>query len=381
MEYRIEGPGRRLINARIEVIGSSVILHSRGGATGNQPPRNQGYAEALIAICLRAQAEGHLEQVLLDSGPARLHLEADRLLIGKDEIETLSAEELAKAIRTRMRRFGQARGVSGGNSTKKIRFDFNLRHSSVIQSLLLRRIDRNSTGAHSTARRSESIGVSEATQPTLAPAALDGFSQTLVGMPDGEFSTADFVSEYRAAYPSEWRGIEEQHGVGGKGAGQHRTVFTYVARRLSSLAKQGDLHKLDYRPAPDWWGNGVVQYWSQTTPAGSGTGERKTVDPEYREGSLRLKTHLRRERHWGLAKKKKADFVAKHGKLTCERCEMDPGELFGLPVGNAVIEVHHAGVAVAAMNENHRTKLSDLQCLCANCHRLVHAEMNLATKL
>ena len=44
------------------------------------------------------------------------------------------------------------------------------------------------------------------------------------------------------------------------------------------------------------------------------------------------------------------------------------------------IEVHHAEVSVAAMVEGHRTKLSDLQCLCANCHRLVHAEINASVK-
>jgi 5-methylcytosine-specific restriction protein A len=36
--------------------------------------------------------------------------------------------------------------------------------------------------------------------------------------------------------------------------------------------------------------------------------------------------------------------------------------------------VHHRTTAVAKMNGTTRTRLSDLQCLCANCHRLVHRE-------
>lgn len=205
---------------------------------------------------------------------------------------------------------------------------------------------------------------------------VDGFSETLNRLPPGEFSTADFVYEYRSAYPAEWLQIEGQHGQGGKGAGQHRTVFTHVAHRLSSLARQGALYKLDYRPAPDWWGNAVVQFWSSTDPAVTSSPEPDATDPEFREGSLRLKKHLQRERHWGLAKKKKVAYIAAHGKLECERCRMDPAALFGFPIGHAVIEVHHAEVAVGEMTDGHRTKLSDLQCLCANCHRLVHAEMN-----
>ena len=208
-----------------------------------------------------------------------------------------------------------------------------------------------------------------------------GFLQTLASLPAGSFSTADFIDVYKVSQPIEWKRIEAKHGVGGKGAGQHRTVFTQVAHTLSRLAKQGSLFKLDYRPAPDWWGNGVVQYWTLDSSVEDEGEKAEVVDTEYREGSPQLKTHLRRERHWGLAKKKKADFIAKHGKLTCERCKLDPGKTFGLPLGNAVIEVHHAAIAVGAMKESHRTKLSDLQCLCANCHRLTHAQMNAANRV
>ena len=205
-----------------------------------------------------------------------------------------------------------------------------------------------------------------------------GFFETLKALPPGDFSTANFIDEYRKAFPAEWQEIEQRYGAGGKGAGQHHTVFTRVAKWLSKVANSDDLQKLDYRPAPDTWGNQVVQFWSRPGEVAA-AGTVTTLDPEFREGSIRLQVHLRRERHWGLAKAKKADFLAKHGKLTCERCKLDPGKAFGLPLGNAVIEVHHAAVAVGAMKESHRTKLSDLECLCANCHRLTHAQMSAAS--
>ena len=276
--------------------------------------------------------------------------------------------------------FGQRDGVSGGNSTKQIRFDFSLRRSSIIQSLALRKDAYASPEKPTEAEPNHDDGAGGVSRSAADVDRLDGFSATLQLLLPGEFSTADFIYEYQSAYPAEWLQIESQHGEGGKGAGQHRTVFTHVAHRLSALARQGGLYKLDYHPAPDWWGNAVVQFWSLTDPALTSLPEPAATDPEFREGSLRLKKHLQRERHWGLAKKKKAAYISTHGKLECERCRLDPVKLFGSSLGETVIEVHHAEVSVAAMVEGHRTKLSDLQCLCANCHRLVHAEINASVK-
>ena len=202
----------------------------------------------------------------------------------------------------------------------------------------------------------------------------EGFDRTLEALPAGDFSTADFVVEYQESHADEWSRLEAQFGAGGRGAGQHHTVFTRVAHRLSKLAKEGQLHKLDYRVAPDWWGNAVVQYWTLDPEAGRAALPGEDADSEFREGSLQLKTHLRRERAWGLSKKKKASFRALHGKLFCERCGFEPEKQYGEQLGSAVIEVHHASVAVGEMKRDHRTKFSDLQCLCANCHRLTHAE-------
>jgi hypothetical protein len=95
-------------------------------------------------------------------------------------------------------------------------------------------------------------------------------------------------------------------------------------------------------------------------------GTESDVDEErtWAEGSLRRVTHLRRERASGLAKAKKEAFVAEHGFLFCERCELIPSEQLG-PYGDACIEVHDNGTAISAMTEPTETKLSDLQCITA----------------
>lgn len=37
--------------------------------------------------------------------------------------------------------------------------------------------------------------------------------------------------------------------------------------------------------------------------------------------------------------------------------------------------MHHMAVLVSDMKPDHKTKLSDLTCLCANCHRTVQREL------
>jgi 5-methylcytosine-specific restriction protein A len=90
------------------------------------------------------------------------------------------------------------------------------------------------------------------------------------------------------------------------------------------------------------------------------------------EGDRKLISHLKRERAAGLAKAKKAQFKRLHGKLTCERCKLDPVAEFRTEHAEACIEVHHSTTRVSQMSAQHRTTLDDVQCLCANCHRLVH---------
>jgi predicted HNH restriction endonuclease len=102
-----------------------------------------------------------------------------------------------------------------------------------------------------------------------------------------------------------------------------------------------------------------------------------TLDEErvWAEGNRRLVTHLRRERGAGLASAKRGQFKAQHGKLFCERCGMDPVEAYGWPVGEACIEVHHRDTHLSQMEADHETRLEDLQCLCASCHRVTHREL------
>lgn len=95
------------------------------------------------------------------------------------------------------------------------------------------------------------------------------------------------------------------------------------------------------------------------------------------EGNPKIVLHLKRERQAGLARKKRAEFIAQHGRLFCEECKLDPIERYGLEAGFACIEVHHHRVHVANMEPGHVTVTDDLKCLCASCHRVLHRKLAL----
>ncbi|TAU02194.1 HNH endonuclease [Rhizobium ruizarguesonis] len=99
------------------------------------------------------------------------------------------------------------------------------------------------------------------------------------------------------------------------------------------------------------------------------------------EGNPKIASHLRRERHPGLAREKRAQFIAEHGRLYCEDCKLDPAEVYGQEAGSACIEVHHHRTHVANMQPGHKTSMEDLTCLCANCHRVLHRKLALGLYL
>ncbi|MDX6806153.1 hypothetical protein [Terrihabitans rhizophilus] len=95
------------------------------------------------------------------------------------------------------------------------------------------------------------------------------------------------------------------------------------------------------------------------------------------EGNPKIVSHLKRERHPGVAERKRAEFIALWGRLFCEECKLDPVEAYGPELGPACIEVHHHRVHVSAMQPGHVTTTDDLKCLCANCHRVLHRKLSL----
>ncbi len=103
--------------------------------------------------------------------------------------------------------------------------------------------------------------------------------------------------------------------------------------------------------------------------------DRFEAGQEWSEGEERVRVHRGRERSRSLVVAKKSQYVRLHGRLTCEECGFDPIAVYGSQAAEACIEVHHAERQVSEMSVGHKTKLDDLRCLCANCHRFIHRKM------
>ncbi|MGX9120307.1 HNH endonuclease [Mesorhizobium sp. BHbsci] len=88
------------------------------------------------------------------------------------------------------------------------------------------------------------------------------------------------------------------------------------------------------------------------------------------EGSVIIIAHRRRERDWTLASKKKKDVLKKTGKLACDVCDVTFAERYGSH-GDGFIEVHHNN-PIALSEPGRNTRLTELSCVCSNCHRMLH---------
>ncbi|WP_437073185.1 HNH endonuclease [Streptomyces sp. enrichment culture] len=87
------------------------------------------------------------------------------------------------------------------------------------------------------------------------------------------------------------------------------------------------------------------------------------------EGRLLVRWALARERDPNL-RARKIEHVRRRGlPLRCDICAFDFARVYG-ELGSGYIEVHHVTpLYVSGVRE---TRLGDLACLCANCHRMCH---------
>lgn len=87
------------------------------------------------------------------------------------------------------------------------------------------------------------------------------------------------------------------------------------------------------------------------------------------EGRLLVRRTLARERDPKLRKLKINQVRGRGCPLRCEVCDFDFAHTYG-DLGDGYIEVHH--VTPLYISGTRETRLDDLACLCANCHRMCH---------
>ncbi|WP_152979924.1 hypothetical protein [Mesorhizobium sp. 1M-11] len=355
-------------DARIELDGANVLLHSRGGPTGGRPPRNTDYQKALLTIVRRLRSGGNpnrsgIARVLLDSLPARKMALEKRILVNARELSGLSDEQAVALIRSRAKNFGQAPGALGGNSTKALRIETQGNSLASIRSTLklMNWKDKLSVNRLSAEEQDKvnSSHIANAVQRLRSNEDVPNFNDSR------EYDV--LLDDGTRLAPKRVFGLALQEALGVEILPEHFNAgWGQPSFRIIEAAGYLIVSKDEPAPTPEE----VLQAQNVLPPADDGS----------REGTLKLVMHMRRERNPSLSYRKKAAFTAKHGVLYCERCKMIPTEHYEADVAAACIEVHHAKDHVRDMEDGHVTMLDDLECLCANCHRVTHRELAVATR-
>ncbi len=108
-----------------------------------------------------------------------------------------------------------------------------------------------------------------------------------------------------------------------------------------------------------------------------GTIPRDAEEQRFAEGELRMLEHLRieRKRSSRAADAKRKQVRNAHGgRLACEHCKTNWYAVYLAEIVEGIFEIHHT-IPLAEMREEHETRIEDLLCLCANCHRAEHRRM------
>lgn len=356
MIYQVLDDDQRPMDAHAEIDSSGITFHSRGGSAGRGDAQNTEYGPALRLLLRRlAKAAVPLERVWVDSSRVQALPIDDRTILLGQELDADGSEAFT-LMSNRMRGVGQQTPQQGGNTTKRIRIQFA---SSVAVQDIAEKI-----GAARVAkdlRSAERLPAEDLHRVTAEQVwnAIEKLRDPRLEHPFGPSTDFDLVTNEGERFPPKAVfGLAASEALGFAVQPKHFSAgLGTPCFRVLEAAGYKIVSKDETVPTPS------IPYSDE--------------DREWAEGKPKLAAHLRRERASGLAQAKKDQFVRLHSRLTCERCGMDPVEVYGLPEGAACMEVHHHSVQVEEMSETHRTRLEDLKCLCANCHRVVHRLLKL----
>jgi hypothetical protein len=102
----------------------------------------------------------------------------------------------------------------------------------------------------------------------------------------------------------------------------------------------------------------------------SAEGDSLGLTDAFEEGGVKFQLHRRKESNRNAVRRKKEIVQDKHGRLICEVCDSDFAQVYGA-LGAGFAECHQR-IPLAGLEENHRTRLSELAIVCSNCHRVLH---------
>lgn len=182
---------------------------------------------------------------------------------------------------------------------------------------------------------------------------------------DKAFSTYDFILALQREYPKTWAALEAEYGVGGEGAGTYYTAYSRAAQALGKYSNSGGIARLDYREAPDGWGNAVIRYWAQVDSSHQYPDE--VVEPaKVFEGAKQEVVVNKYERSLSA----RIACIEKWG-VSCAVCGFNFEQSYG-DIGAGYIHVHHLKPLGEIGGRYRLDPIKDLRPVCPNCHAMLH---------
>lgn len=325
------------LNARVEADEHGIVVHSRSGTD-----RNRDYRDAMELLLARLDNAGHPYEAYLDSAPVRhMPLSQRRLTFPRSGPVAERFNALVRAMNE---------NSSSNGAWRRVLF--------IVAGLTTSQLVTVASGTVGL----ESASVARLPTEQLRRVTADHVDKAVARLLKGEDAPNFAPSrDFDLLGPNDERlapkkvfglALEQALGIsahpGHFSAGLGTPCFQILEAAGYPIVPKGEIIALPSGPAD--------------------------TDLAAAEGDRRLVSHFKRERRPALAAAKRRAMIDKLGYLQCERCKMVPSQQLG-PHGDAVIEVHHAKVQVATMPVGHVTRLGDLMCLCANCHRITHREM------
>lgn len=358
LKFIILGDDGTNLDANVLIEPTAGTMLSRGGTAGASSSQNQDYSLALRHVLQRLARYGRkITGAWVDSTKVQTMPLADRQILFNDDMDKDPAA-LFSLMGKRMERVGKAPGSDPdkGNRNKRIRIETDTGSVGELASVI------GAKAAPDVPRSALRLPAAELRKVSAADiwSAIEALRNGAPVHPFDDSLSYDLITEDGVRLPP-------------------KAVFGLAARSALGFPVQpvnftGGLDTVSFEmlEAAGW---DVVDKGAVAGRSDDGLDDR---DKSWPEGDERRRSHMHRERHPGVAKAKKAEQRKLHGRLFCEQCQLDPVEVFGGPDGEACIEVHHRGTEVASMQPGHMTKLADLECLCANCHRVRHRKMRQA---
>lgn len=340
-----------MLNATTELRPDGIILHSRSGTD-----RNRDYRQALELLMRRLDQARILYEIYLDSRPVQhVPLTGRRLEFDRSASISTRFDQLVRAMNAGSASHGAWRRLliaTPGRGSEELVAALNANEGRTT-------VERLPT---SQLRQVTSTHIHKAVARLLAGEEAPNFDSSR----DYDALTDDGVP----LAPKKVFGLAIEEALGIEAFPGHFSAgWSQVCFELLETAGLWIVPKTGGDPRPRSRSADVEAGMTVLAPTEE---ERSWI-----EGNPKIVSHLERERQPGLAKQKRAEFIAEHGRLFCEECNIDPIERYGPDAGHACIEVHHHRVHVANMKPGHLTVTDDLKCLCANCHRVLHRKLTL----